>query len=211
MGIPAPVFCSEVLELKLPVTEKELESNYETIMPEIDRLSLERVDKIWSSWPEFLSMAGSWECLRKIHVELFGGLFDFAGTIRKVNISKNSFRFANALFLEKILPIISQMPQDNFHAITEKYAEMNIAHPFREGNGRAMRLWLDAILEREMKTRIDWRKVTRDEYMSAMQRSPVNTLELETLLKGAMLKSEDLHDKFIFTSELAISYSYEKI
>ena len=197
--------------MKLPVTEKELESNYETIMPEIDRLSLERVNKIWSSWPEFLSIAGSWECLRKIHVELFGGLFVFAGEIRKVNISKNSFRFANSLFLEKILPIISEMPQKNFRAIIDKYAEMNIAHPFREGNGRAMRLWLDAILEREMNTRIDWRKITRDEYMSAMQRSPVNTLELETLLNGAMLKPENLHDKVIFTSGLAVSYSYEKI
>ena len=87
---------------------------------------------------------------------------------------------------------------------------MNIAHPFREGNGRAMRLWLDAILEREMKTRIDWRKISREEYMSAIQRSPVNTLELETLLKGAMLKAQDLGDKVIFMKGVTVSYSYEK-
>ena len=193
-----------------PVSEKELERNYAEIMPKIDRLSLERVKQVWESWPEFVSIAGTWECLRKIHAEIFGGLFTFAGKIRTVNISKGGFRFANVLFLEKILPVISDMPQENFADILTKYTEMNIAHPFREGNGRSMRLWLDAMLQREMNTRIDWRKITREEYMSAIQRSPVNTLELETLLRGAMMSPEDLRDREIFSDGLAVSYSYEK-
>ncbi|MBQ2616108.1 MAG: Fic family protein [Synergistaceae bacterium] len=191
------------MRVKIPVDESE-------IMPEIDRLSLERVSQVWDSWPDFVGTAGTWECLRKIHAEIFGGLFSFAGKVRTVNISKGGFRFANAIFLDKILPVISDMPQKNFPDILEKYTEMNIAHPFREGNGRAMRLWLDAILEREMNTHIDWRKITREEYMSAMQRSPVNTLELSTLLKGAMLKAEDLGDRMIFAAGLAVSYSYER-
>ena len=191
------------MRVKIPVDESE-------IMPEIDRLSLERVSQVWDSWPDFVGTAGTWECLRKIHAEIFGGLFSFAGKVRTVNISKGGFRFANAIFLDKILPVISDMPQKNFPDILEKYTEMNIAHPFREGNGRAMRLWLDAILEREMNTHIDWRKITREEYMSAMQRSPVNTLELSTLLKGAMLKAEDLGNGVIFAAGLAVSYSYER-
>ncbi len=196
--------------MKFPIYEKELESNYGVIMTEADRVSLERVSQVWESWPGFVSAAGTWECLRKIHGVIFGGLFTFAGEIRKVNISKGGFRFANSLFLEKILPVISDMPQKNFADILAKYTEMNIAHPFREGNGRAMRLWLDAILEREMMTRIDWRKISRDEYMSAMHRSPVNTLELETLLRGAMMSPQELGDKVIFSEGLAVSYSYEK-
>ena len=102
------------------------------------------------------------------------------------------------------------MPQKNFADILAKYIEMNIAHPFREGNGRAMRLWLDAMLEREMMTRIDWWKNTREEYMSAVQRSPVNSLELSTLLRGAMMSHEELGDKIIFTACAEVSYSYEK-
>ena len=196
--------------MKFPVNERELEKNYAEIMPEIDRLSLARVSLIWESWPDFVSIAGTWECLRKIHAEIFGGLFTFAGEIRTVNISKGGFRFANSLFLGKILPVISDMPQKDFSDILAKYTEMNIAHPFREGNGRAMRLWLDAILEREMKTRIDWRKITREEYISAMQRSPVNSLELETLLRGAMMGPEELSEEYIFTACAEVSYSYEK-
>lgn len=193
-----------------PISEKELENSYAEIMPEIDRLSLQRMSHVWESWPDFVGTAGTWECLRKIHAEIFGGLFSFAGKIRTVNISKGGFRFANSIFLDKILPVISEMPQGNFPDILAKYTEMNIAHPFREGNGRAMRLWLDAMLEREMNTRIDWRKISREEYMSAMQRSPVNTLELETLLMGAMLSAEDLRDRLIFSEGVAVSYSYEK-
>ena len=140
---------------------------------------------------------------------LFGGLLDFAGRIRTHNISKGGFRFANALFLSNIVPIIAEMPQSDFEEILTKYVEMNIAHPFREGNGRALRLWLDAMLEGETGTRTDWRRISRDEYLSAMQRSPVNPLELATLLRSSMLPAEALGDRDIFLAGLSASYKYE--
>ncbi|MBQ3446801.1 MAG: Fic family protein [Synergistaceae bacterium] len=179
------------------------------VMIEVDRLSLQRGPKVWEAWPKFVKSAGAWECLRDIHVMLFGGLLDFAGQVRTRNISKGGFRFANVIFLQDNLPTISGMPQSNFPEILEKYAEMNIAHPFREGNGRAMRLWLDGMLERELNTRIDWAKIGREEYLSAMQRSPVNTLELATLLKNSMLTAEALCDEAVFMAGLSASYKYE--
>lgn len=191
--------------MKFPVSE----AHCDEVMPEIDRLSLERRSIIWENWPSFVEIAGSWECLRRLHEIMFDGLFDFAGKIRTRNISKGGFRFANSLFLNEILPIISRMPQSNFAEILEKYIEMNIAHPFREGSGRVMRLWLDAMLERETLTRIDWTRITRTDYMSAMQRSPVNSLELATLLRGSMLKPDELRDKDTFLAGLSASYSYE--
>lgn len=199
-----------MIMLNFPLSERELEENYDSFMPVIDELSLQRRNKIWEIWPEFVRSAGTWECLKRIHVVMFGGLFEFAGLIRTKNISKGGFRFANALFLEKIIPVIETMPQKNFHDITEKYIEMNIAHPFREGNGRVMRLWLDAILERELNTRINWSNISRNDYLSAMQRSPVNSLELEVLLTNNMLTAEELHDKVTFMASLNASYSYEK-
>ncbi|MBQ7216238.1 MAG: Fic family protein [Synergistaceae bacterium] len=195
--------------MNLPVDESELAENYDVLMPEIDRLSLERRDRVWEVWPEFVKKAGTWECLRDFHVVLFGGLFTFAGKIRTQNISKGGFRFANALFLDKILPVISEMPQRKFDEILAKYVEMNIAHPFREGSGRVLRLWLDALLERVLKTRICWSGIGREAYMSAMQRSPVNPLELEVLLRKNMLPAEDLAGKDIFMACLSASYKYE--
>ena len=195
--------------INFPVSESELDEKYNEIMPEIDRLSLKRRAKIWEAWPKFVRSAGSWECLRDIHVMVFGGLFDFAGQVRTRNISKGGFRFANVIFLHDNLPTISGMPQSNFPEILEKYAEMNIAHPFREGNGRAMRLWLDGMLERELNTRINWAKIGREEYLSAMQRSPVNTLELADLLKNSMLPAEALGDEAVFMAGLSASYKYE--
>ena len=195
--------------MNLPVNESELTENYDVLMPEIDRLPLDRRGKIWEAWPDFVKIAGTWECLRDFHVMLFGGLFSFAGKIRTQNISKGGFRFANTLFLDKILPVISEMPQRNFDEILAKYIEMNIAHPFREGNGRVLRLWLDAVLERELNTRIYWAKIGREVYMSAMQRSQVNALELEVILRKNMLPAEDLASKDIFMSGLSASYKYE--
>ena len=192
-----------------PVSERELEENYDVIMSEIDKLSLQRRNQVWDAWPEFVKLAGSWECLKRLHVMLFNGLFDFAGKIRTKNIAKGGFRFANAVFLQANIPIVEKMPQTNFHEILEKYIEMNILHPFREGNGRIMRLWLDAMLERELHTRINWAEISRDDYMTAMQRSPVKSLELEVLLRDAMLKTEELGDKVIFMSGLTASYGYE--
>ena len=195
--------------IKLPVDEIELAENYDVLMPEIDRLSLERRGDVWKKWPEFVKRAGTWECLKDFHVMLFGGLFSFAGKIRTHNISKGGFRFANALFLDKILPVISEMPQRNFDEILAKYIEMNIAHPFREGNGRVLRLCLDAVLERELSTRIVWANIGREVDMSAIQRSPVNALELEVILRKNMLPAEDLASKDIFMSGLSASYKYE--
>ena len=192
--------------VKLPVSEEELA---DALMPEIDRLSLQRRVKVWETWPEFVDSAGTWECLRELHIILFGGLFSFAGKLRTCNIAKGGFRFANVLFLREIVPIIAGMPQSDFGEIIDKYTEMNIAHPFREGNGRVMRLWLDAMLERETGTRVDWRKIARDDYVSAMQRSLVNTTELAVLLKGNMLPAEALGDEEVFMSELNASYKYE--
>lgn len=213
MGKPCGAFlCDNVLmKIVLPITESDLENNYDAIMPEIDALSLKRRSIIWKAWTDLLKHAGTWECLKDFHVMLFGGLFDFAGKLRTKNISKGGFRFANALFLDSIIPLIANMPQKNFNEILGKYIEMNIAHPFREGNGRTLRLWLDSILQHELNTRINWQKISRSDYLSAMQRSPVNSLELEVLLKNSMISPEALNDKNIFMASLSASYSYEKM
>ena len=195
--------------MKFPVSEQDLERNYQVVMSEVDSLSLQRVPEVIRHWPEFVKSAGSWECLKELHVMLFGGLFTFAGEFRIRNISKGGFRFANCMFLESNVPLIAAMSQKNFDEILEKYIEMNIAHPFREGNGRAMRLWLDAMLERELDTRINWRKISREDYLSAMSRSPVNSLELAVLLKSSFADSESLSDNAFFISCVSASYSYE--
>ena len=195
--------------MRFPISEKELTQNYKSVTSEIDKLSRERYKKIWSSWPEFVSRAGTWECLRDLHVALFGGLFEFAGEVRKVNISKGGFRFANYIFLQSNIPIVISMSQKDFDSILAKYIEMNILHPFREGNGRAIRLWLDSMLERELNTRINWRKISREDYLSAMERSPVNALELTKLLKDSLLSPELLKNEKIFVEDLSASYDYE--
>ena len=198
------------MKFLLPVSEQDLDRNYQSVMSEIDSLSLQRVPEVIKHWPEFVESAGSWECLKELHVMLFGGLFDFAGEFRKRNISKGGFRFANCMFLESNVPLIAAMSQNNFDEILAKYIEMNIAHPFREGNGRAMRLWLDAMLERELDTRINWHKISREDYLSAMSRSPVNSLELEVLLKSAFIEPASMHDESLFTLCMSASYSYER-
>lgn len=198
--------------IKWPVSEAELEKNYSRIMQKADNLSFnknKRRDILWKNWPNIRENAGSWSCLRELHIMLFDGIFDFAGQIRTKNLIKGSFRFANALFLEANLPLIERMPQKTFDEILEKYIEMNIAHPFREGNGRATRLWLDAMLEKELNTRVNWSMIKRDNYISAMQRSAVNSLELSTLLKSALIEPEFLSDKIIFMAGLSASYAYE--
>ena len=195
--------------MKFPVSEKDLTRDYKAVTSEVDKLSREKYTKIWLSWPEFVSNAGTWECLRDLHVALFGGLFSFAGEIRKVNISKGGFRFANYIFLQNNIPLVIAMSQKDFDSILAKYIEMNILHPFREGNGRAARLWLDSMLERELNTRVNWQKISRDDYLSAMERSPVNALELTKLLKDSLLSPDLLRNEKIFAEDLSASYSYE--
>ena len=138
---------------------------------------------------------------------MFGDIYDFAGIIRDVNIAKGNFRFAPLMYLKASLEHIDAMPQETFDQIIEKYVEMNIAHPFREGNGRATRIWLDLILKKELKQVIDWNVVDKDDYLSAMQRSVVKDLEIKALLKNAL--TNQINDRTLFMKGIDISYYYE--
>lgn len=150
---------------------------------------------------------GTFSGLSKIHRFLFEEIYDFAGQIRTVNIAKGGFRFASVMYLQSALEIVSKMPQSNFDQIIEKYVEMNVAHPFREGNGRSTRIWLDAILKRELHQVIDWSKVNKEDYLLAMERSPVRDLEIKTLLKAAL--TDQIHNREVYMKGIDASYSYE--
>ena len=150
---------------------------------------------------------GTTKGLQQIHKYIFGGLYDFAGKIRDKNISKGGFRFANALYLNEILPKIEQMPENTFEEIIAKYVEMNIAHPFMEGNGRTMRIWLDLILKKRLNKVINWQFVDKTLYLQAMERSPINDLEIRFLLKEN-LTSETENREIIFKG-IEQSYYYE--
>ncbi len=150
---------------------------------------------------------GKFSGLAKIHEFLFEEIYDFAGKVRTENIAKNNFRFASAMYLEDALRKIDKMPQSNFDEIIEKYIEMNIAHPFREGNGRSTRIWLDAILKQEIGRVIDWSKINKEDYLLAMERSPVKSLELKTLLKNAL--TSQINDRKVYMKGIDASYFYE--
>jgi len=150
---------------------------------------------------------GTFQGLAKIHKYLFGEIYGFAGQVRTVNIAKGNFRFAPVLYLQAALEQIEQMPQSTFDEIVEKYVEMNVAHPFREGNGRSTRLWLDAILKKELQQVIDWSQVDKDDYLLAMERSPVKDLEIKTLLKAAL--TDRINDREMYMKGVDASYHYE--
>ena len=150
---------------------------------------------------------GTFQGLAKIHKYLFGEIYSFAGQVRTVNIAKGNFRFAPVLYLQAALEQIEQMPQSTFDEIVEKYVEMNVAHPFRESNGRSTRLWLDAILKKELQQVIDWSQVDKDDYLLAMERSPVKDLEIKTLLKAAL--TDRINDREIYMKGVDASYHYE--
>jgi cell filamentation protein len=150
---------------------------------------------------------GTFAGLAFIHAYLFDEIYEFAGKMREVNIAKGNFRFAPVMYLAHSLKYIDTMPQSNFDEIIEKYVEMNIAHPFREGNGRATRIWLDLILKKEIRQVIDWNKVDKDEYLSAMERSPVKDIEIKVLLKGAL--TDQINDRALFMKGIDVSYYYE--
>ncbi len=152
---------------------------------------------------------GTLKGLCDIHRYIFSKLYDFAGKIREVNISKGGFRFANSLYLKEILPKIEQMPQSSFDEIVEKYVEMNIAHPFLEGNGRTTRIWLDMILKKELSKVVNWHNVDKFKYLQAMERSPINTLEINTLLKENL--TDRINDRDVIFKGLEQSYYYEDI
>lgn len=157
---------------------------------------------ILSSFP-----VGSFEGLAMIHKYLFDEIYDFAGKLRTVNIAKGNFRFAPVMYLETALQSVSAMPQSTFDEIIEKYVEMNIAHPFREGNGRSTRIWLDMILRKELGVVVDWSRVDKEDYLLAMERSPIKDIEIKVLLKAAL--TDKINDREVFMKGIDASYHYE--
>ncbi|ORT98857.1 Filamentation induced by cAMP protein Fic [Anaerovibrio sp. JC8] len=150
---------------------------------------------------------GTFEGLKAIHQYLFQDVYEFAGKLRDVNIAKGSFRFAPVLYLEDALKNIDKMPQSNFGEIVEKYVEMNVAHPFREGNGRSTRIWLDAILKKELGQVVDWSQIDKEDYLLAMERSPVRNKEIMSLLRDAL--TDKINDRQVYMKGLDASYIYE--
>lgn len=151
--------------------------------------------------------AGTVDTLKKIHKYLFEDIYEFAGEIRTANLAKGNFRFAPVMYLQVSLEHIEQMPQTTFDEIIEKYVEMNIAHPFREGNGRSTRIWLDLILKKELKKVIDWSKVDKEDYLLAMERSPIRDIEIKYVLKQAL--TDEINDRTIYMKGIDYSYYYE--
>ncbi len=174
---------------------------------EIDKKSLQKAIALFETGKINNFQVGTTKALCDIHFAIFDGLYDFAGTIRSVNISKGRTRFCQAMFLESNLAIIEKMPQSNFNEIVEKYVEMNMAHPFREGNGRATRIWLDQIFKKELKKVIDWSKVDKQDYLMAMERSPLKDLEIKYVLQNAL--TDDYENRQVIFKGLACSYIIE--
>ena len=150
---------------------------------------------------------GTFKGLQEIHKYLFQDIYEFAGKIRNENISKGNFRFAPVMYLKEALKNIDKMPQKTFDEIIEKYVEMNVAHPFREGNGRSTRIWLDRILVKELNKVIDWRKVDKDDYLLAMERSPIKDIEIKVLLKNSL--TDKINDRTVYMKGIDASYYYE--
>lgn len=172
-----------------------------------ERVSKEKAKQLYDSGDIDRVEVGTFKGLSYIHNYLFEDIYEFAGKVRSQNISKRSFRFAPVMYLEIALEHIDKMPQRNLDEIVAKYVEMNIAHPFREGNGRAMRIWLDLILKKELKQVVDWNLIDKEDYLSAMERSPVNVLEIKHLISNAL--TDKIDDREIFMKGIDISYYYE--
>ena len=172
-----------------------------------ERLSKKRALELFESGMRHKLEAGTFKTLQTIHKQLFMDIYDFAGKVRSVNIAKGGFRFVPAMYLLDALIQIERMPQSTFDEIIEKYVEMNVAHPFREGNGRSTRIWLDLILKKELQLVIDWSKVNKEDYLSAMERSPIKDLEIKFLLKNAL--TEHINDREVYMKGIDASYMYE--
>ena len=175
---------------------------------EINTKSLENAKRLYTSGDIEKNEIGTTEGLVAIHQYLFKDLYPFAGKIRTQNIAKGNFRFANCLYLKEALAAIEKMPQGTFGEIIEKYVEMNVAHPFMEGNGRSMRIWLDQMLKQSLGKVVNWQNVPKEKYLSAMERSPVNDLEIRTLLEANL--TEDAENREVIFKGLEQSYFYEE-
>jgi len=190
-----------ILENKLNITNQVELAKVE------EKISKKKAKQLFDSGDITRVEIGKFSGLSFIHAYLFEDIYDFAGKIRQVNIAKGNFRFAPLMYLEASLKNIDAMPQSNFNEIIEKYVEMNIAHPFREGNGRATRIWLDLILKTEIKQVVDWNQVDKDDYLSSMQRSVVKDIEIKALLKDAL--TDQINDRALFMKGIDVSYYYE--
>jgi cell filamentation protein len=190
-----------ILENKLNITHQVELAKAE------EKISKQKAKQLFDSGDIAKAEVGTFRGLSFIHAYLFGDIYDFAGKIRTVNIAKGNFRFAPLMYLEQSLAHIDSMPQGSFDQIIEKYVEMNIAHPFREGNGRTTRIWLDLILKKEIKQVIDWNQVNKEEYLSAMERSVVKDIEIKVLLKQAL--TDQIDDRALFMKGIDVSYFYE--
>lgn len=191
----------KMLENKLGITNEIELAKEEERITKLKALELFDANKI----NEF--EVGTFKGLSSIHNFLFSEVYDFAGKMRNVNIAKGNFRFAPVMYLEEVLKKIDEMPQSNFDDIIKKYVEMNVAHPFREGNGRSTRIWLDMILKRELCKVIDWSKVDKEEYLLAMERSPIKDTEIKILLENAL--TDKINDREVYMKGIDVSYQYE--
>ncbi len=181
--------------------------NSSDLAREEERLSKKKAIELFENGILDKIEAGKFSSLKVIHKHLFGDIYDFAGEVRTVNISKGNFRFAPLMYLEAALENIDKMPQSTFDEIVEKYVEMNIAHPFREGNGRSTRIWLDLVLKKELGKVIDWSLVDKEDYLLAMERSPIRDIEIKHVLKAAL--TDDVDSREVYMKGIDHSYYYE--
>lgn len=190
-----------VLENKLNITNQVELNKLE------EKMSKEKAKKLFDSGKINTIKVGTFAGLKQIHKYLFEDIYEFAGKMRDLNISKGNFRFAPVLYLAQSLKNIDKMPQSTFDEIVEKYVEMNVAHPFREGNGRATRIWLDLIFKKELQKVVDWNQIDKEDYLSAMERSPIKDIEIKYLLKNAL--TDKINEREIFMKGIDVSYYYE--